>query len=89
MVGNVREWVADAYQDSYIDAPDDQRAVAFTTDVCAEGAVITESQTLFGVTKGGDIGSSVVSARPENRFPTLLTTRSSRVGFRLAGPNAL
>ena len=87
LVGNVREWVADQYRNSYEGAPTDNTPVPFDIDMlCDQGVLGSGYETLQGVTKGGDWRSTISSARPNNRFPTSLGIRSDRVGFRVARP---
>ena len=87
LIGNVREWVADHYRDSYEGAPTDHTPVPFTSEaVCGEGGVLPNSEGILGVTKGGDWRSTISSARPANRFANQLDTRSDQIGFRVARP---
>jgi formylglycine-generating enzyme required for sulfatase activity len=87
LIGNVREWVADQYKDSYEGAPTNNAPVSFNVGaLCDEVELNSDNESLRGVTKGGDWRSTYSSARPDNRFPTPITLRSDRIGFRVARP---
>ena len=87
LIGNVREWVADQYRDSYEGAPTTNTPVPFSSaPVCEQGVTVSTGEAVYGVTKGGDWRSTISSARPSNRFSTSIDIRSDRIGFRVARP---
>jgi formylglycine-generating enzyme required for sulfatase activity len=71
MDGNVSEWVEDCWHDTYIRAPRDSRA--WVNPGCERRVV-----------RGGSWGSDPDQVRSAFRLSALTTTRSGRVGFRVA-----
>ena len=72
---------------TYIDALENAQALPFDPpNVCNEGLVVEDNQNALGITKGGDWLSAPASARPNNRVPQTINTRSDRIGFRVASP---
>lgn len=71
MDGNVSEWVEDCWHDTYIRAPRDSRA--WVNPGCERRVV-----------RGGSWGSDPDQVRSAFRLSALATTRSGRVGFRVA-----
>ena len=69
--GNVSEWVQDCWHDTYIRAPRDSRA--WVNPGCERHVV-----------RGGSWGSDPDQVRSAFRLSALSTTRSGRVGFRVA-----
>lgn len=69
--GNVSEWIEDCWHDSYIRAPRDSRA--WVNPGCERHVV-----------RGGSWGSDPDQVRSAFRLSALTTTRSARVGFRIA-----
>ncbi|WP_386066894.1 formylglycine-generating enzyme family protein [Tahibacter sp. UC22_41] len=69
--GNVSEWVEDCWHDTYIRAPRDSRA--WVNPGCERHVV-----------RGGSWGSDPDQVRSAFRLSALTTTRSGRVGFRVA-----
>lgn len=69
--GNVSEWVEDCWHDTYIRAPRDSRA---WVNLGCERHVV----------RGGSWGSDPDQVRSAFRLSALTTTRSGRVGFRVA-----
>lgn len=69
--GNVSEWVEDCWHDTYIRAPRDSRA--WINPGCERHVV-----------RGGSWGSDPDQVRSAFRLSALTTTRSGRVGFRVA-----
>jgi formylglycine-generating enzyme required for sulfatase activity len=69
--GNVSEWVDDCWHDTYIRAPRDSRA--WINPGCERHVV-----------RGGSWGSDPDQVRSAFRLSALTTTRSGRVGFRVA-----
>ena len=86
LIGNLSEWVADAYVPNFNNAPSNQASVNFEETACLEGLVIDEMEITLGVTKGGDWQSTQARARPNNRVPTPINVKSDRIGFRVARP---
>lgn len=72
MIGNVFEWVEDAWHESYAGAPGDGRA--WTTADEDERRVV----------RGGSWGAIVGAARSANRFQEPADFRSDHIGFRVA-----
>jgi len=71
MLGNVWEWVADCWNDSYVDAPSDGSAHA--PDGCG-----------WGVLRGGAWDSDPVAVRTANRGSVTSVARNGVIGFRVA-----
>lgn len=69
--GNVSEWIEDCWHDTYIRAPRDSRA--WVNPGCERHVV-----------RGGSWGSDPDQVRSAFRLSALTTTRSARVGFRIA-----
>lgn len=69
--GNVSEWIDDCWHDTYIRAPRDSRA--WVNPGCERHVV-----------RGGSWGSDPDQVRSAFRLSALTTTRSARVGFRIA-----
>ncbi|MBL8297982.1 MAG: SUMF1/EgtB/PvdO family nonheme iron enzyme [Rhodanobacteraceae bacterium] len=69
--GNVSEWVEDCWHDTYLRAPRDSRA--WVNPGCERHVV-----------RGGSWGSDPDHVRSAYRLSALTTTRSGRVGFRVA-----
>jgi formylglycine-generating enzyme required for sulfatase activity len=69
--GNVSEWTEDCWHDTYIRAPRDSRA--WVNPGCERHVV-----------RGGSWGSDPDQVRSAFRLSALTTTRSGRVGFRVA-----
>ena len=86
MIGNVSEWVADQYRVNYELNDGTQAAVEFGSPVCLDGLVIDEQEQSQALIKGGDWRSSIANARPNNRIATAISTKSDRIGFRVARP---
>jgi formylglycine-generating enzyme required for sulfatase activity len=73
MHGNVREWVADCWHDSYLGAPEDGSA---WVESCSED----NSRSL----RGGSWSVGAVSLRSAFRLRKLVDNANDGVGFRLA-----
>ena len=70
VVGNVREWVQDGWQDGYAGAPSDGSAKAAAEDGRR-------------VVRGGAYPDEAGSVRSATRSPLAATTRDAITGFRL------
>jgi formylglycine-generating enzyme required for sulfatase activity len=70
MLGNVREWCLDSYANYLPGAASDPT-----------GPKVFPSQAIH-VSRGGDIGSSLIDCTPSRRFPG--ETDNSKAGFRVA-----
>lgn len=70
IIGNVREWVADAWFDNYRSVPKDGRAR-------------TSSATPLRVVRGGSFADSAYRLRASAREALTADTRDNRTGFRL------
>jgi formylglycine-generating enzyme required for sulfatase activity len=70
MAGNVSEWVADCWHDSYVRAP-------------ADGSPWVNPGCDSHVVRGGSWGSAPLDVRSAYRAPSKPATRSARTGFRV------
>ena len=86
LIGNVSEWVADQYLPTYLGAPDNHDPVPFDSPICEQGSFINDAGQQTGVVKGGHRESPPAAVRPNNRVLRILNTRSTQLGFRVAGP---
>jgi len=71
MIGNVEQWVADCYRESYVDAP-------------ADGSAVDDAQCAQRVRRGGSWGLAPLFLRVDYRGSGAPRLHSDAIGFRLA-----
>lgn len=77
MTGNVREWVADCYHETYEGAPG--TTLEWADEACAGSAM----ETLY-VSRGGCFEADEIAARLSQRFADPISTKDAHLGFRCA-----